>query len=134
MQHASCFVLSVSASPCACVRVRGVRRHHTHLFSCQITEAELETVREAHRQGKYFGNIEETERTYVEVISLRDAIPNMDFDFATLGQIMHVIGLWYDTKARSSAFVLPFHMSPMAYAGCAVACVAVLAVFLLKFM
>ena len=45
-----------------------------------------------------FGNADETEQTFIETITLRDAIPAAKLDFSTLGMIMQSIGIFYDNQ------------------------------------
>ena len=45
-----------------------------------------------------FGNASETEQTYIETITLRDAIPASKLDFNALGMIMQSIGIFYDNQ------------------------------------
>ena len=75
--------------------------HHVHLFSCELTAQEMETAKECSRNNATFGNFEEeTERTYIETMTLRDAIPSSRMDFTTLGMIMQAVGLYFDHKTK----------------------------------
>ena len=45
----------------------------------------------------------ETERTYIETVTLREAIPANKMDFTTLGMIMQTIGIFYNTLRVEAA-------------------------------
>lgn len=85
--------LSVDASR---MRRHGVRQmvstmsaHRAHLFSVEITEEELGWLRS--KKGVPFGVSEDTERTYVEVVKLRDILSRTDVDWSMLGMILSVM-------------------------------------------
>ena len=67
-----------------------VTTHHVHLFSCELTPEEMEFARKCAAEKKVFGNEDESERTYIETVTLREAIPAAKMDFTTLGMIMQV--------------------------------------------
>ena len=50
-----------------------------------------------------FGNERETERTYIEIVTLREALPTGKVDFITLGMVMQTIGLAFDGKGEGSS-------------------------------
>ena len=61
----------------------------------------METAKECARNNSTFGNFEEeTERTYIETMTLRDAIPSSRMDFTTLGMVMQTIGLYFDHNTK----------------------------------
>ena len=79
-----------------------VTTHHVHLFSCELTGPEMLAAKEAARSQETFGNYEtETERTYIETMSLREAIPSPRMDFTTLGMIMQTIGIYFDHQNQA---------------------------------
>lgn len=67
-----------------------VTTHHVHLFSCELAPEEMEFARNCAAEKKVFGNEDESERTYIETVTLREAIPAAKMDFTTLGMIMQV--------------------------------------------
>ena len=72
-----------------------VTTHHVHLFSCELTVEEMDVARKCAEEKAVFGNAHETERTYIETVTLREAIPASKMDFTTLGMIMQTIGIFY---------------------------------------
>jgi 8-oxo-dGTP pyrophosphatase MutT (NUDIX family) len=60
-----------------------------HLFSVEITDEELEQLRE--QAGVAHGIIEETERNYVEITTLGEIRRNPNIDWSMLGMIMQVL-------------------------------------------
>jgi 8-oxo-dGTP pyrophosphatase MutT (NUDIX family) len=63
--------------------------HKAHLFSVEITDQELEWLRS--QKGVVHGVVDDTERTYVEVVKLRDIITENKVDWSTVGMILSVI-------------------------------------------
>ena len=63
--------------------------HKAYLFSVEITEEELEYLRS--QQGIAHGVIEDTERTYIEVMKLGDILQGNKVDWSMLGMITSVI-------------------------------------------
>jgi 8-oxo-dGTP pyrophosphatase MutT (NUDIX family) len=64
--------------------------HQAHVFVCEVTEEELESLRKQKEEGTVYGIIEEIERTYVEVHRLGDLL-NSDsnaVDWSMIGMIM----------------------------------------------
>ena len=80
-----------------------VTTHHVHLFSCEVTTEEMDIARKCAEEQTVFGNAHETERTYIETITLREAIPASKMDFTTLEMIMQTIGIFYGITRRSFA-------------------------------
>ena len=76
-----------------------VTTHHVHLFSCQLSATEMAEARAHASKETAFGNECETERTYIETVTLREAIPSAKLDFTTLGMIMQTIGLFFDATS-----------------------------------
>ena len=75
-----------------------VTTHHVHLFSVELTATEMDVAKKCAEEKTMFGNAGETEQTYIETITLRDAIPASKLDFNTLGMIMQSIGIFYDNQ------------------------------------
>jgi len=64
--------------------------HKSHLFSVELTEDELNHMKKEH--GKPHGLLEESERTYVEVIKVSELLNGSVADWSTVGMIMSVFG------------------------------------------
>lgn len=63
--------------------------HKSFLYSYTLSELEMNKIKSC--VGQTFGNIEDTERTELHVITLEDAINMQYLDWSNLGQIMSVI-------------------------------------------
>jgi 8-oxo-dGTP pyrophosphatase MutT (NUDIX family) len=63
--------------------------HKAHLFSAEITEKELEWF--SSQDGIVHGNVEDTERTFIEVHTVQNLIDNNLVDWTTLGMILQVL-------------------------------------------
>lgn len=63
--------------------------HKAYLYYCKITEEEVEQIKEL--RGKIFGNIEDTERTFVEVVKLESILNTELVDWANMGQILSIL-------------------------------------------
>lgn len=63
--------------------------HRAHLFSVELTEEEMAWIRS--KKGEAFGVASETERTYVEVMKLRDILAGTKVDWSMLGMILSVL-------------------------------------------
>lgn len=61
--------------------------HKSHFYTAELTGAEMEQVREAVREAKHFGVEGDSERTYLEVWTLRDLLHTELIDWSTLGMI-----------------------------------------------
>ena len=75
-----------------------VTTHHVHLFSVELTSEEMGVAKKCAEERTMFGNADETEQTYIETLTLRDAIPAAKLDFSTLGMIMQSIGIFFDNQ------------------------------------
>jgi hypothetical protein len=75
-----------------------VTTHHVHLFSVELTQKEMDVAKKCAEDKTMFGNASETEQTYIETITLREAIPASKLDFNALGMIMQSIGIFYDNQ------------------------------------
>jgi 8-oxo-dGTP pyrophosphatase MutT (NUDIX family) len=63
--------------------------HKAHLFSVEITDKELDYLRG--QAGIAHGVVEDTERTYVEIMTLGDIRRSADVDWSMLGMILQVL-------------------------------------------
>lgn len=63
--------------------------HKAHLFSVEINEEELEWLKS--QKGFAHGVVEDTERTYVEVMKLGDITAENKVDWSMLGMILSVV-------------------------------------------
>jgi 8-oxo-dGTP pyrophosphatase MutT (NUDIX family) len=63
--------------------------HKAHLFSAELDEKELEWF--ISQDGIVHGNVEDSERTFIEVHSVQNLIDNELVDWSTLGMILSVI-------------------------------------------
>lgn len=63
--------------------------HKSELFSAEISEKELEYF--LAQKDIVHGNVNDTERTFIEVLSVKDILENKDIDWTTVGQILSII-------------------------------------------
>lgn len=63
--------------------------HRAHLFSVEIGDAEVEQLRL--QKGQVHGVVEDTERTYTEVVTLREIMEKQLVDWSMLGMILSVL-------------------------------------------
>ncbi len=63
--------------------------HQAHLFSVELTADEIEAFKSDH--GNAHGVEDDTERTYVEVLTLGEIRKGTFVDWSVLGMIMHVL-------------------------------------------
>ncbi|MDB5184287.1 MAG: hypothetical protein JWN38_95 [Candidatus Saccharibacteria bacterium] len=63
--------------------------HQAHLFSVEITDDELAQLRA--QEGTPYGVEADTERTFVEVVTLKDILQQANVDWSMLGMIMRVL-------------------------------------------
>ncbi|MEK7120251.1 MAG: NUDIX hydrolase, partial [Patescibacteria group bacterium] len=63
--------------------------HKAHLFSVEITDQELDWLRS--QQGIAHGVVEDTERTYVEIMKLGEICKQASVDWSMLGMILSVL-------------------------------------------
>lgn len=64
-----------------------VSSHHAVCFSAELTAAELAQVQVMLQSGQPRGVVEDTERTYVEMATLRELVGHAISDWSTLGMI-----------------------------------------------
>ena len=65
--------------------------HHAHLFSINLTELELAWYKKRAELKEPLGKENDSERTYIEVKTLREILSEKLADWSTLGMIMQVI-------------------------------------------
>ena len=63
--------------------------HKSELFSAEISEKELEYF--LAQKDIVHGNVNDTERTFIEVLSVKDILENKDIDWTTVGQILSIM-------------------------------------------
>lgn len=63
--------------------------HKAHLYSYELDKIELDKIKS--NIGKTFGNIEDTEMTYVHVKTLNEIINDKLVDFSNIGQIFEAL-------------------------------------------
>jgi 8-oxo-dGTP pyrophosphatase MutT (NUDIX family) len=63
--------------------------HKAHLYSAELTNQEMEWFKS--QKGTVHGNIEDTERTFIEVYAVEELLANQLVDWTTLGMILSVI-------------------------------------------
>lgn len=66
--------------------------HKSHLYSTELNEEEMDWFKS--QEGIVHGLEEDSERTFVEVYTVNDIIQNNIVDWATLGQILSVLGIY----------------------------------------
>lgn len=68
--------------------------HKAELFAVKLSDEELSKAVEFSRSSKVFGVAEDTERTYLEVRTLKDLLSSQDVDWSTLGMIFQGISAY----------------------------------------
>ncbi len=68
--------------------------HKSHFYSVAISEAELNWFKS--QKGVVHGKLEDSERTFIEIYSIKDLLNNNLVDWATLGQILLVVENLYN--------------------------------------
>lgn len=63
--------------------------HTSTLYTVELTEKELQWFKD--QKGEVHGNVEDSERTYIEVVTVADLLENNLVDWSTLGQILSVV-------------------------------------------
>jgi 8-oxo-dGTP pyrophosphatase MutT (NUDIX family) len=66
-----------------------ISAHRAHLFAAELTDDEVENLRQ--QKGVPQGVLEDTERTYVEIMTLREIREQELVDWPMLGMILHVL-------------------------------------------
>jgi 8-oxo-dGTP pyrophosphatase MutT (NUDIX family) len=65
--------------------------HHSHLFSAELDADELAWFKS--QDGIVHGNVEDSERTFIEVYTIQELLDTELTDWTTLGQILSVV-MW----------------------------------------
>jgi len=65
--------------------------HKSHLFSAELDAEEIKWFKS--QDGIVHGNIEDTERTFIEVHTVKDLLKNELVDWATMGMILSIIAI-----------------------------------------
>jgi hypothetical protein len=73
-----------SAIPPSCASLQSA-------FRKDLTDAEIQLAEEKAQTRTVHGIASETERTYVEVVTVSELLTNRDIDYATLGMILQGI-------------------------------------------
>lgn len=63
--------------------------HKAVLYSAELTEKEMEWLKS--QEGIVHGNVEDTERTFIEVHPVSSLVNNESIDWTTLGQILSIV-------------------------------------------
>jgi len=64
--------------------------HKSHLYSVELTQEELDEIRE-NTKNKTFGETNDTEITYVEIVKLDSILKTELVDWANVGQILSIL-------------------------------------------
>lgn len=64
--------------------------HKAHVYAVLLTKEELATLKAMADAGTHHGVEEDTERTYIEVTTIREMLSNPDIDWAMLGMAMQI--------------------------------------------
>ena len=65
-----------------------VSTHHVHLFAAALTPEEMKEARANAKSGKAMGNENESERTYLEVMTVQAMLNSDLVDWSTVGMVM----------------------------------------------
>lgn len=63
--------------------------HHAFFYSAEITEKEIEWFKS--QKGIVHGKKEDNERTFIEVVTVKEFLENQETDWSTLGMALYVI-------------------------------------------
>ena len=63
--------------------------HKSHLFKVHLTKKEMDWFKS--QDGVVYGNVEDSERTFIEVHNVYDLVRNNLVDWSTLGMILSVL-------------------------------------------
>ena len=71
--------------------------HKAHLFAVELTADEIARAEELEQHGASFGVAAETEKTYVEVRTIRRILSDKQLDHATVGMVVQAcLTPWFD--------------------------------------
>ena len=71
-----------------------VSTHIIHLFMAALTADEMKHARTVAEKGTVFGNPDETERTVVELRTVRDLLDSAEVDWSTAGMVLKAMYEW----------------------------------------
>ncbi len=81
-----------------------VSTHHVHLFMADLTANEMHRAHKAAEERTVFGNKAETERTLIELMTVKELLESSDIDWSTIGMVMKAL---YDaSRGRSATAVM----------------------------
>lgn len=63
--------------------------HTSTLYTVELTQKEIQWFKD--QKGEVHGNVEDSERTYIEVFTVAELLENNLVDWSTLGQILSVV-------------------------------------------
>jgi hypothetical protein len=63
--------------------------HRCHLYKLELDEEQMNKIKE--QEGIVHGVEEDTERTYVEVFTVKEILSNNLLDWSNIGQILSVL-------------------------------------------
>ena len=63
--------------------------HQSFFYSVELTEEEIEWFKS--QKGIVHGKEEDTERTFIEVVTVKDLLKNTDVDWSILGMVFSAI-------------------------------------------
>lgn len=64
--------------------------HTSTLYAVRLSEKEINWFK--NRKGEVHGNVEDSERCYIEVVTIKELLENNLVDWSTLGQILSAVG------------------------------------------
>uniref|UniRef100_A0A7S2XVB5 Nudix hydrolase domain-containing protein n=1 Tax=Fibrocapsa japonica TaxID=94617 RepID=A0A7S2XVB5_9STRA len=97
--------------------------HHAHLFSVELSEAEMNKIKDDASKKVALGVIEETERTYPEVHKLRDLMKSQLIDFAAIGMINSVLAARFAGGDKAQSANVSSESAPDLWTGLGLQCV-----------
>jgi 8-oxo-dGTP pyrophosphatase MutT (NUDIX family) len=65
--------------------------HHAHTFAAELSAEEMELAQRLAAEGNVAGVVADTERTFIEVATVRDILERGLTDWATVGMVMHAL-------------------------------------------
>lgn len=78
-----------------------VSTHHIHLFAAALTRSEMQQAQRMADTKRVHGNPSETERTMLEVTSLREMLRSDLIDWSTLGMVLRALFRWRGYRKQS---------------------------------
>jgi 8-oxo-dGTP pyrophosphatase MutT (NUDIX family) len=68
-----------------------VSTHHSHLFAAELTAEEMAQAKTLAAEEEAHGVVEDTERTYVEVTTVKNLLGETSVDWSTLGMVLKAL-------------------------------------------